>query len=415
MLETTNVLVNKLSMRIVRSQQTSSDSDVGSIILRVLYKQICELSDAVLEWRAFSRGGIFATSDSSTRGISAYTQSNDGILWWASNLYVKDCGYLRRRWKYYFAIKQTSEGEAMFYYAKCRYDHLAGSIIPAKTCSYARDTIPDPLFYDSEIRCMAGNYPFPTGAAELNDASLSELIDLLFDNQRRVPVMLITCPDVITPEIMADMTLGNMIVYWCQNSALILRLNASVPRELRTPWDTVHIFMPLTNVNSFHPCYSYEEIHRMGMDSFFAGIRQAYCENMYSEERRSFITVEEVMRMRDREHIQQLEALNNEQSRQLADTKAQLDRQALSLKSAQEQIDTLTQHAEEIEATEWESLLAESMAEADALKQGISALSTNLYSTMGIGYKPDPTERIPLIHELSNAIYASLRCAKERQ
>ena len=71
------------------------------------------------------------------------------------------------------------------------------------------DTLLDPLFTDPSIICMVGNHYYPVGGVNLNEANLSEFIALVQDEKRNIPAMLITCPDVITPEKMADETLGN--------------------------------------------------------------------------------------------------------------------------------------------------------------------------------------------------------------
>ena len=412
MLETTNILVNKLTLRILRSEENTDSLEVSSLILNTVFRQICSCFDTMLEWRAFAKGGSYSNADNSLRGISALTQTEDGTVYWASHFFVKDRHYSRRRWKYYWAIMQSSDNEAKLYYAKCKYDHMAGSVSPGKSMGYTRDTLLDPLFYDPNIICMAGNHHYPVGAVNLNDANLPEFMALVQDEQRNIPVMLITCPDVIVPEMMADATLGNLVVYWCDESRTVIDLNAALSWDLRTPWDTVRIFMPIANSNIYHPCFTYEEIRRMGVDGFFAGIRQAYCESMHSEERRSFHTVSEVLAMRDREYIRKLESLNQLQASQLNDAKTKLEQQSHDIQSYKERIEALTSFEKDTEIAEMESLLSDSMAETDALRRSISALSTTLYSTMGIGFQPDKSEGIALIQELSHAIYASLQCAQ---
>ena len=415
MLDTSNVLVNKLVLRILRPEENTDALDVSSLILNIIFRQMCNCFDTMLEWRSFARGGSYSNCDNSLRGISALTQSDDGTVHWAANFYVKDQHYSRRRWKYYLAIIQSSDNEANLYYAKCKYDHMAGSFSPGKSMVYTRDTLLDPLFTDPSIICMVGNHYYPVGGVNLNEANLSEFIALVQDEKRNIPAMLITCPDVITPEKMADETLGNLAVYWCDESRTIMELNVALPRDLRTPWDAVRVFMPIANSNIYHPCFTYEEIHRMGVDRFFAGIRQAYCESMHSEERRSFPTVSEILSMRDREYIRKLEALNQDQAFQINDAKRELEQQSHDIQPYRERIGELKNSAKNTEVAEMESLLSDSMAETDALRRSISALSTTLYSTMGIGFQPDQSESIALIQELSHAIYASLQCAQGKR
>lgn len=120
MLETTNILVNKLTLRILRSEENTDSLEVSSLILNTVFRQICSCFDTMLEWRAFAKGGSYSNADNSLRGISALTQTEDGTVYWASHFFVKDRHYSRRRWKYYWAIIQSSDNEAKLYYAKCK-------------------------------------------------------------------------------------------------------------------------------------------------------------------------------------------------------------------------------------------------------------------------------------------------------
>ena len=227
--------------------------------------------------------------------------------------------------------------------------------------------------------------------------------------------MLITCADVVTPETMIDMALGNLVVYCCSDSRFVMQLNKSLQRDMYTPWDSVHIFLPVTDGTPYHPCYTYDEIRRMGIDSFFAGIRQAYCANMHSEERRAFLTVEEVNTIRNREYIHQLEALSEDQAKDIKESNRQVELTMAELLEIREMLAKNDSQRVVAELREYETLLAESMGEVDSLKRGIASLSTRLYSTMGKGFRPDEREPVALLQELSNAIYAALSCASERK
>ena len=83
---------------------------------------------------------------------------------------------------------------------------------------------------------------------------------------------------------------------WCSDSEVISRLNELVSDGLQTPWDSVRSFLPLGKSELYHPCWAYEDIRRMGVDAFLRGLHQAYCASMRSEEKRGFLTVEDVYR-----------------------------------------------------------------------------------------------------------------------
>lgn len=146
----------------------------------------------------------------------------------------------------------------------------------------------------------------------------------------------------------------------------------------------------------------------MGIDAFLRGLYQAYCTSMRSEEKRGFLTVEDIYLHRDQAQIAT-------QIEQLESQKAEIKRLSTQLQSLQKQHEESGNQANPTLIGEYESLLGDVMAEVDALKSGISALSTRLYSNMGIGFKPDESESIPLLQELSHAIYSALACANSRK
>ena len=214
MLETTNTLVNKLSLKLCRHLGHDSDQAIGLTVLEILYQQICQALNVTIEWRSFARGGYFASADGMFRGLAASSEAKDGEMLWAATLIFKDYQYARRRWKYYIALNQYRKDECAFYYAKCCYDHMAGSIKNPRPIASPRDTLPDALFYSANIICMCGLQPYPVTAMELNPVTYPDCLASICDETRPIPIMLITCPDVIAPEIMLDRTLGNLVVYW---------------------------------------------------------------------------------------------------------------------------------------------------------------------------------------------------------
>jgi len=232
MLETSNVLVNKLCMRIVRGDDTSEDLGVGDIVLGMLYKQIGQIFDIIFDWRTFSRGGSFITTDNRVKGNIQTAQTADEHTLWAARLSVKDDSYQRRRWIYNMSIVQVTDDEIWFYYAKCFQDHMAGSLKPSREIPRSRDTVPIILFESPLIHCMTGQYAYPCAPIILDDGSIHDIRNIILDSERLIPIMLITCPDVVSPETVFDLTVGNLIVACCDDSRLVMELNAMLPQSL---------------------------------------------------------------------------------------------------------------------------------------------------------------------------------------
>ena len=414
MLETSNVLINKVCLTVQKRDGVPGERELMGLVKSALYRQLCDYFRANIEWQRFNNGGQIGAPETTVSGVCVSVQS-DGFAQWAMSLNVRDHSFSRRRWKYYVGLTQQANEELSFCYAKCCYDHMAGSISMPKPIISFQDLLIKPLFFLPSIQFMCGAGPYPTEALELNYNSLQSFTALVTDEKRAVPIMLISCPDILSPQKMMDIALGNLIVYWCADSKIILRLNGELPESMYTPWDSVHIFMPLYSPESFHPIHSYEEIYHMGTEHFVAGLRLAYCQSMRSEERKRFPTVEGVNRRRDQAYIQNLLEQREMQRERLMELTKQVASQNEMINQVTHSLSLYQMEHPEGQLAEYESLLKESLAEADTLKKGISALSSRIFSCMGIGFRPDDSQDIPLLQELEHAVYSALACAQQRK
>ena len=409
MLESTSILVNKLCLRITRGNDASEDMGVGDIVLGMMYKQISDVFNILFDWRTFSQGGTFITADNRVRGIIQTAQTRDEHMLWAARLGVKDDSFQRRRWVYNMSIIQNSDEEICFYYAKFCQDHLAGSIKSPRDLPKTKDTLPGILFSSPRINCMIGKYAYPRRPVVLDEYSINSVVDIVMDQERPIPIMLITCPDVVSPEIIYDMTEGNLIVVCCDDARLLSDLNTALPRGLFTQWDSIHILMPLSDCRAYHPTYTYTDIRNMGIDAFLRGIHQAFCESLRSKEKHAFLTVEDVEKCRNRGQANQLVQTCEEQKGQIKEMEERLAKQNEVLASTLSQLQEITNRSKEM--AELEELLNESMSECSDLKRGISDLTTQLYASMGDTFHPNQREPLAILQELSHAIFVVLSCA----
>ena len=386
MLETSNILVNKLTLNIRRSPNAPEQRNITDIVKSMIFHHICDFFQAQIDWHSFIWGGTFSSSDSNVNGIAASAHTTDGHPVWAASVYVKDKFVSRRRWKYYFGIRQHSEGDLSLSYAKCYYDHMAGSVSNPKPLRLSRDSFPDLFFFDSSIQCMCGKQLFPTLPLELNGATFRDFVDCIQDDTRSEPVILITCADYIVPEPLMDQLLGNAVIYWCDDADMISQLNNTLPKDMSTPWDSVHVFIPLSSSTAYHPVYTYDEIYHMGKHDFLTGMTQAYCRSMHHEERKSFLTVEDVNAIRSQTIISHLIDQRNAYESQVTELAKQLKQQTILTGTVSNELQRLKDKSYDAMIAEYEQLLNDTMSETDNLKVGISALTERLISTMGIGF-----------------------------
>lgn len=151
------------------------------------------------------------------------------------------------------------------------------------------------------------------------------------------------------------------------------------------------------------------DIRRMGIDSFMNGIRQAFCESLRSKEKHAFLTVEDVEKCRNRGRINQLVQTCEAQKAEMDEMRKRLVRQEDEIRTGRAHLEEMKGQSKELE--EYEEMLDESMKEISNLRNGISELTTQLYSSIGAGFRPNEKESIAILQELSHAIYVAFSCA----
>lgn len=399
MLEISQNLFHKLSLHIVRHPDSDTEIAIADLVKGVLCDQLSAALSASLPWHIFAKGGTISKDDGSANGrIASFSVDNEHQ--WALSLRVRDPSYSRRRWIYYIGLREQDEAVRL-YYAKCCYDHMAGSVSTPRSLPDARDTLLDALFYQNHFQCLCGKYPFPVEAALLTHSTLPDFINYLQDESRSVPLILVTCPWRLSPQVLQDRMLGNAIIYWCEDSAVVMRMNSILPGSMYTAWDSVRVFVPLTGANVYHPIYTAEDIRTSGVQCFISGLCRAFCQSFRSEDVRSFVTIDDVFRTRDKYQLSVLQQQNLNFTSRIAELERQCDELRAAHAAAADSLAALQSRPD---LAEYEALLGEMMQESESLKSGISDLAVRLYSCNDAIFKPDASERLPQLQELSHAI-----------
>ena len=411
MLEISRNLVHKLIIRIDRRPASDTDISLMDLVKGVLCDQLHSHFRISASWPVFQRGGAVSSEDHNTNGRTASVQMEDGTMLWALFIAAKDETFSRRRWFYHVGLRSSEDSSAWLYYAKCRYDHTAGSISLPGPMPDPRDPFPDPLFFNDHFRCMCGKYLLPLEPSQLTHTTLPDFINYLQDETRTLPLILLCQPWKLSPEILQDRMLGSAIIYWCSDVSVAMRLNSILPRNMHTPWESVHVFVPVTSASAYHPLYTADDIRSFG-DSFSAGLIQAYCQSLRAEDMRNFVTVDDIVRIRDRLQISDL----LKQLKLHAADNAALQSQCEELNRANvnmaRQIDTAGKRPD---LDEYESLLNETMNELELLKNGMTDLTALLYAGNSNPFAADVSIDAPHLKELANALRTYLSCASRRK
>lgn len=414
MLDVSHTLINKLTIKISRNTTLNSSISAADMVKGILYDRLVEIYHLASEWNAFSKGGKLISEDDVLKGQVVSTISDDSHMW-AVYLNIKDAESTRRRWVYYIGQHAENNDTTLLYYAKCRYDHMAGSISEIKSIVPDRDPVIETLFTNKHIQCTCGNHTLPDHAVELTHSNLPDFLNMLQDVTRKQPILLITCSWYMAPDKLADILLGNVAVFWSDNSSTIMRLNSMLPQNMYTSWDSVRIFMPTADDKTYHPNYMLDDIQSMGIDKFQSGLRQAYSQSMRSEERRGFPTIDSLYAIKYRQTIDSLKNQLVERDTKLSTVLSQNRELRKENQLLQEQNKQLS-HIEPVKDAEtYESLLNESIKENDALRQSIQQLNTLLCSDMGISFRPDHAASSAIIQELAHTIHACLQRGSDRK
>lgn len=408
-------LIYKQILNITRSPLSQNDIDIRNIILGILYDAFQREFALTPAWNIFCRGGQFENANGDTKAQIASDSDHEGdsaASLWAIRLRVRDASVKRRNWAINIGMKQVSADTFTVYYGLSVSDHLAGSFTEPQPIAFRYRSLINGLLDDKHLQCVTGKHSLPPMAAELRHPSLPEFLEILSDTDRTIPLALITCADLVMPEELSDIARGNLIVYWCEDLSVVLRLNELVPPALAVEWDSIRIYLPINGDAQFHPSFSAAYIERVGHSDVVSGIYQAFCQGLRSEDRRAFVTVDDILKQRNAKYqaaLQERIAGLGETARGLA---AQLARKDKDLQELQARFDDLTAAKDTAETAEYEALLSETIAEVDALKEGIASLSACLYSDMGKSFKPEMAGENPRLLELAHAIFACLARAR---
>ena len=383
MLEKQTQLAKKMILSITRSSQSNTDHDLIEITQGILYDALQVCYGLAPDWNLFVHGGQFESVDETVKAQIASFQTSEGqtkSTLWALRIRIRDSASKRRTWVVQIGLREIDADLIKLYYALGYNDHMAGSFSLPKPLMISISEPIDVFFTASQVRCLCGAYPWPAAAIELRHALLPDFLGQLQDDKRSVPIVLISCPDVVNPDVLYHMAKGNFLVYWCADAGVVSRMNDHLPEQFRTPWDSVRVFLPFGEAQQFHPLFTFSDIERISADTLFASLYQAYCQYLRAEDRREFVTLQDIAKLRDANILSTLRArldVSEENERKLSD---KLSKTSIEYENLQKQWTTLSEKHKQSAAAEYEELLSEAIDEADALKTGIARLTARLYT-----------------------------------
>ena len=387
--------------------QRKNGEDLLTELQSIIYNYIRNRFSYQMDWQAFRSNGHEETGNRhfsiQTVICKGYGKDDDSTIW-AMRIRFQDQNLYRRTWYLHVSVFTELPQKAKLYYAEMYCDYLAGSLTPLRAPYITTPGLFRSLIQSSSIMCKTGQCPLTAGAILIDDAVVQDVITLIRDTERSIPIILIMCPDLLNPQITASQMLGNAIICVLDDYRIFQVMQAELWNILHLKWDTVQIIMPFGKDNSYHPMFTASEVANLGQQYILTMFRQAYCENMRAVEKRSFITVDDILRWQEREKISQM--LNRFSTIEKLNTslKEENERITNELDLVKKQCTDESQAQLTTEYDQLEALLDESMEKYETLKQGIIELTQKLYSCMGKGFQPDYNEEACLC-DLQHAIF----------
>ena len=327
---------------------------------------------------------------------------------WAIRIKSGDPTARHRIYTQHIGIRQTSAYELSVHIATTSTDHLGGRFSTFRPPVKRVSPLVDRLFSNTDIRCVTGNHVLLNRSMRLTNQSIEYFLNLLYEKTRTLPVILVTCTDLINPDLLHSYLLGNAIVCSTGDPGIVMMLNDYLPEPLRLTFGSIRIYVPFcTSVSSsvFHPVIPLSDIYRITPAEVINMLYRAYAENFRQQELHSFITTETCADLRTRQYISGLKS----QLATALETLKKADAKYAHLQNEYEQL-SRESSAENNPPTDevYESLLGEYASELTLIKEGLQYLVSQTYGTSQVIAIPDGAHS--LVIDLINSVnYRQMR------
>lgn len=407
MIDNTNIMTFKGTFRVSVDPQVPGEFNLLETLHGLAYEYLRTCYGFEPDYHCFRTYGKLSSENENVKVQTGSTREVDGQPFpflWALRIRARDRFNRRRNWLTHVGIRQDDSRAASLYFAELYSDYSVGlftDVIPPMT---EAPPLFDALLHSRRLICLSGAHALTSYPWAITDDDLDVFLDLLLDPERKLPILLITCPDLVRPSLAYERTKGNLITCWLDDYPLFGALNSRLPPHLRMEWDSVRVFLPLAQEAQYQPTVTIQDVNRLGETAVVENLYRAFCTCLRNEDRYAFVTIDTIrdllkeraiiaLKEQNRERAAALERMKQENA-ELSARRAELSDQ---LKIAQAQLDRT-------DASEYEALLTEAMEETDRLKRGIDSLVARLYADPGAGLPLDEVESDTKLRDLYEAL-----------
>lgn len=383
MLELPTTLYYAAAFRVFANQDTGSLYDS---IMRFIYEHVSIWMDVPIRFENFLSHGMFVSSDQTVKvniaSVSSQSESPPRSIKWVVSLRMTDPDVRRRRWLVHISVQQDMNSPYILVsYAELYEDHTARLLLPLPAPPMRNQIFVKKILNEMSFDCVVGPYRIPTEPIVMTYDHINSLLDLIFDCDRQIPVVINTCPDMFSSETVAQATIGNAVVFTASDPGIVLTVNNYLPKDQTIPLDSLHIFFPTQAGKLYHFTYTPEVLGKLGTKVLIA-IRRAFCESISSETRGAYLTFSSIMNERNVNRVSQIEEQIKSQDKKNLDLAKENSRlkeavQALEAKSSKYEAIVDRNLLEEL--AQYERVISEGMTEREQMNQQISTLASLLF------------------------------------
>lgn len=340
---------------------------------------LCFETNLQMHCQTFLNHGFFATQDSrfkiNTTSIS--DPATKTLEAWALRVQMFDPEHGRRTWNTHLGLVPDLENQLVkLHFAMYYYDHTAGMyglLPPPKPGVPAMFRA---LLAHGEFAQILGDYVLPPDPIKLAKATSDMFLDLLFNPRRTVPLVVVTCPDSIHADTLADQLMGNAVVFSATSPISVNYVNKLLNNiDLAIPKGSVKVYRDAKNDTVLNRTHSQDDISSRGEAAFLNILRRAYCERFRSEDRRSFVSVDYIQDCIARRKLKEKDAAIES----LTASAAAHERRCRELQEELELAQAYLSRDLVGEIREHENLLSLCMKESDVTREQIISIAHGLY------------------------------------
>lgn len=382
MLEQTSTLAYKSIAHIVREPQKFDGPSLFESILTYVASYLKNRFSLTIDER-FISGSPFKSSTDGCMLQTVILRPDEGKqdkLRWAVYVRVKDNFNRRRTWIDHIGLKQHNNDSFTLYFAEYYITHQAGSLISFKPPRISPPALLKELIHSPAFSCMNGSYRLTDVPWIIIAEELDEFISLMYDRKRTLPIVVVTCPDMVSLSTLCSKTTCNLIVCCLDDFGTYANLCSKLPPSLQFQWDTIKIFMPFSSEKAYHTMLQFPDIADMGSEGVCDALYRAFCTCLTADERRAFINVDtiyDILRARDLDKLREQNESLRLECKKLKKDNGMLETDKQQLSSA---LDAVMIKLQRSESTDYEDLLDESYQESAKLKHGINMLISQIYN-----------------------------------